>query len=150
MKDRTILPRLQDLIFGDLWGQGLRCKHCIELATGRQGVKRDTPEIIAISKLRVERGGIDALITALEADTSPVKDTLKGISVVTGEWDVLVQLNGDDFDTVRNAVLERPAAGPGDPRVGHALHRRRVHGPDGELAASRRPGSPGRVCASVP
>ena len=53
----------------------------------------------------MERGGIDALITALEADTSPVRDTLKGISVVTGEWDVLVQLNGADFDTVRNAVL---------------------------------------------
>ena len=57
-------------------------------------MKRDTPEIIAISKLRVPRGGIDDLIDALEADDSPVKDTLKGISVVTGDWDVLVQLNG--------------------------------------------------------
>ena len=103
--DENDLRGLQDLIFSELWGRGLRCSHYIELATGRQGVKRDTPEIIAISKLRVERGGIDALITALEAHTSPVKDTLKGISVVTGEWDVLVQLNGADFDTVRNAVL---------------------------------------------
>lgn len=100
-----ILPRLQDLIFGDLWGQGLRCKHCIELATGRQGVKRDSPDIIAISKVRVARRGISDLIRDLEAPDSPVRDTLKGISVVTGEWDVLVQLNGPDFDTVRNAVL---------------------------------------------
>jgi hypothetical protein len=100
-----VLPRLQDLIFGDLWGRGLRCSHCIELTAGRQGVKRDTPQIIAISKIRVARRGIADLIRDLEAPDSPVRDTLKGISVVTGEWDVLVQLNGDDFDTVRNAVL---------------------------------------------
>ena len=111
--DENDLRGLQDLIFSELWGRGLRCSHCIELMTGRQGVKRDTPEIIAISKLRVERGGIDALITALEADTSPVRDTLKGISVVTGEWDVLVQLNGEDFDTVRNAVLNDLPRVPG-------------------------------------
>ena len=104
---------MQDLIFRDLWGRGIRCSHCIEIKTGRQGVKRDTPEIIAISKLRVPRGGIDALIDALEADDSPVKDTLKGISVVTGEWDVLVQFNGDDFETVKNAVLNDLTADPG-------------------------------------
>ena len=107
------LRGLQDLIFRDLWGQGIRCSHCIEIKTGRQGVKRDTPEIIAISKLRVPRGGIDDLIDALEADDSPVKDTLKGISVVTGEWDVLVQLNGDDFETVKNAVLNDLTRIPG-------------------------------------
>ena len=99
------LRGLQDLIFRDLWGQGIRCSHCIEIKTGRQGVKRDTPEIIAISKLRVPRGGIDGLIDALEAPNSPVRTTLKGISVVTGEWDVLVQLGADDFDTVRDSVL---------------------------------------------
>ena len=99
------LRGLQDLIFRDLWEQGIRCSHCIEIKTGRQGVKRDTPEIIAISKLRVPRGGIDDLIDTLEASNSPVRTTLKGISVVTGEWDVLVQLGADDFDTVRDSVL---------------------------------------------
>jgi DNA-binding Lrp family transcriptional regulator len=103
--DENDLRGLQDLIFRDLWRRGLRCKHCIELATGRQGVKRDTPQIIAISKIRVARRGISDLIRDLEAPDSPVRDTLKGISVVTGDWDVLVQLNGDDFETVRNAVL---------------------------------------------
>ena len=94
-------------------GRGLRCKHCIELATGRQGVKRDTPDIIAISKVRVARRGISDLIRDLEAPDSPVRDTLKGISVVTGDWDVLVQLNGADFETVRNAVLNDLPQVPG-------------------------------------
>jgi DNA-binding Lrp family transcriptional regulator len=111
--DEDDLPGLQDLIFRELWDLGIRCSHCLEIKTGRQGVKRDTPEIIAISKLRVPRGGIDDLIDALEADDSPVKDTLKGISVVTGEWDVLVQLNGDDFETVKNAVLNDLTRIPG-------------------------------------
>ena len=59
------------------------------------------------------RDGIDDLIYALEADDSPVRDTLKGISVVTGDWDVLVQLNGPDFETVRKAVLEDLTQIPG-------------------------------------
>ena len=104
--DDDDLPGLQDLIFRELWDLGIRCSHCLEIKTGRQGVKRDTPDVIAISKLRVPRDGIDDLIYALEADDSPVRDTLKGISVVTGDWDVLVQLNGPDFETVRKAVLE--------------------------------------------
>ena len=111
--DDDDLPGLQDLIFRELWDLGIRCSHCLEIKTGRQGVKRDTPDVIAISKLRVPRDGIDDLIYALEADDSPVRDTLKGISVVTGEWDVLVQLNGEDFDTVRNAVLNDLPRVPG-------------------------------------
>ena len=104
--DDDDLPGLQDLIFRELWGPGHPLQHCIEIADRPPGRQADTPDVIAISKLRVAADGIDDLIYALEADDSPVKDTLKGISVVTGEWDVLVQLNGPDFDTVRRAVLE--------------------------------------------
>ena len=111
--DDDDLPGLQDLIFRELWDLGIRCSHCLEIKTGRQGVKRDTPDVIAISKLRVPRDGIDDLIYALEADDSPVRDTLKGISVVTGDWDILVQLNGPDFETVRRAVLEGLTQIPG-------------------------------------
>ena len=38
------LPGLQDLIFRELWDLGIRCSHCLEIKTGRQGVKRDTPD----------------------------------------------------------------------------------------------------------
>lgn len=103
------LAGLQDLIAGDLWDKGVHCKHCIEVDTGRRGahlrgVKRDTPEIIAISKLKVRPGCLTDLLADLAALDSPIADTFKGASVIFGEWDVLLQLGGDDFNTVASAV----------------------------------------------
>jgi len=103
------LAGLQDLIANELWDRGVHCDHCIEKDTSnrngnRQGVKRDTPEIIAISKLRVRRGAIPQLLDDLADPDGPLGTTFKGASVVFGKYDVLVQLGGDDFDTVADAV----------------------------------------------
>ena len=104
---------MQDLIFRELWGRGLRCNHCIELVTGRQGVKRDTPEIIAISKLRVERRGIADLIRDLEAGTAPSETRSRASRWSPGSGTSWCSSNGDDFDTVRNAVLNDLPQVPG-------------------------------------
>ena len=111
LDDPDDLRGLQDLIVNKLWKLGVHCDHCIEKDTSnrngnRQGVKRDTPEIIAISKLRVQPGAIPQLLDDLADPEGPIGSTFKGASVIFGKWDVLVQLGGEDFTTVANAVFE--------------------------------------------
>jgi hypothetical protein len=110
LDDPNDLRGLQDLIANELWDRGVHCDHCIEKDTSnrngnRQGVKRDTPEIIAISKLKVRRGEIPQLLDDLADPEGPVGSTFKGASVIFGKWDVLVQLGGDDFQVVAEAVF---------------------------------------------
>ena len=103
------LAGLQGLIANELWDRGVHCSYCIEAETARrgehrQGVKRQTPEIIAIVRIRAQQGALDGVLGRLADPEGPLKTTFKGASVVYGDIDILLQLGGNDFSTVARAV----------------------------------------------
>jgi hypothetical protein len=108
------LGSLQDLISGELQGRGFRGRWAIERRTAKQqsgsvmlfiGVKRGTQEVIAISALQVEPGGLDRILEDAQAIS-----TFRGASVVFGKADVLLQLGAPDLDTVARSVEDEVQA----------------------------------------
>ena len=104
------LGELQDLIEGRFWELGMRGKWAIERrvaedrtqdAPRRIGTKRSTPEYIAISSVKVERGSLQSVLDAVVGVS-----TIRGASVVFGDADLLVQLGGDDYEVVAPSVEE--------------------------------------------
>jgi DNA-binding Lrp family transcriptional regulator len=98
------LAELQDLIAGELWARGAHCKHCVEADVAKtdrllRGAKRDTPEVIALIRVRVRRGALQDVLERFGDPDGPL-ETFKGASVVFGDFDILLQLGADDFDEV--------------------------------------------------
>ena len=102
------LGELQDLIEGPFWERGMRGRWAVERRVAerkdgtrsvRVGVKRATPEFIAISTVTVERGALSDVIAAV-VDIP----TFRGGSVVFGHADLLVQLGGEDLESVAASV----------------------------------------------
>ncbi|HSD48229.1 MAG TPA: hypothetical protein VLE71_00190 [Actinomycetota bacterium] len=94
------LSGLLDLINGPLRENGVRCKYAVETGTYKKGdrvigTKRGTPEIIALVSIVVKRGMI-----AMVLDKLGDLDAFRGASVVTGDFDILLQLGGDRLDDV--------------------------------------------------
>ncbi len=103
------LADLQELIVGELWERGAHCSHCVEAAVARvgpkmKGVKRSTPEVIALVRVRTGRGQLDAVMEALADPDGPLADTFKGASVIFGDFDILLQLGADSFERVAAAA----------------------------------------------
>ncbi len=103
------LAGLQDLIAGELWDRGAHSHHYVEVdypehGTRKQAVKRATPEVIAIVKVRTARGRLARVLDDLFREDGPVASTFKGASVVTGDADLLVQLGADQLKPVIDAV----------------------------------------------
>ncbi|HEX6843645.1 MAG TPA: hypothetical protein VF235_00885 [Actinomycetota bacterium] len=102
------LAELQDLIAGELWARGAHCKHCVEADYAKtdlllRGAKRDTPEIIALIRVRVRRGALAHVLETFGASDGPLQ-TFKGASVVFGDFDILLQLGGEDFDAIADDI----------------------------------------------
>lgn len=95
------LSGLLDLINGQLRKQGVRCKYSVETKvykdpSGRViGTKRGTPEVIALVSVDVQAGMIDSVLDQLGE-----LDAFRGASVVTGDFDILLQLGGETLDEV--------------------------------------------------
>lgn len=103
------LAGLQDLIAGELWDRGVHCQYCLEVDYAKDGarvkaVKRATPEVIAIVRVRTVRGRLARVLDDLISEDGPVASTFKGASVVTGHADILVQLGDDELQPVIEAV----------------------------------------------
>ena len=99
--DRKNLAGLQDFIEGDLWRAGVHCKFATEVPRPEKvGIKRDTPELIALVGIRTKPG------RALEvADALEEVEGFKGCSVVLGHLDVVLQLTGDSFEDLIGNIL---------------------------------------------
>jgi DNA-binding Lrp family transcriptional regulator len=98
------LARLQDLIDGPLWEAGVHTAYKVESgvyvgATGEAGVKRKSPGLIAIVKMKVRGNRIDQAVQEL----GDLGDSIGfvGASTVTGEHDILLQLTGESIDDVK-------------------------------------------------
>jgi hypothetical protein len=100
------LAGLQDLISGALWERGVHCRHCVETKVYTDpserviGTKRSTPEIIGLVSIVVEPGRVDDVLEQL----GRVK-AFKGASVVTGDFDILLQLGGETLREVLEAGM---------------------------------------------
>jgi len=101
LDDRDDLSGLQDLISGALREQGLRCKYGLEVGTYRVGAKRSTPDIIGLVSIVVRVGALDAVIEAFEE-----LDVVKGASILTGDFDILAQVNGVTVDEVLEKIMQ--------------------------------------------
>lgn len=94
------LSGLLDLINGPLREQGVRCKYAVETGVYRKGervigTKRGTPEVIALVSIVVKRGMIGSVLDKL-GDL----DAFRGASIVTGDFDILLQLGGERLGDV--------------------------------------------------
>jgi hypothetical protein len=93
---RNNLAGLQTFIENDLWNDGVHCSYSTEITRPlKVGIKRDTPEIIALVGIKTEHG------RAFEvADVLDHASGAKGCSVVLGHLDVVLQLGGDSLEEV--------------------------------------------------
>lgn len=107
--DESDLSGLQDLITGPLWELGVHCQYCVEadVFTGtedgeavKKGTKRATPEVIALVSIVVQRGMVGDVLQALGEVPH-----FKGASVVTGDFDILMQLGGNDLTELLETAL---------------------------------------------
>ena len=104
------LAALQDTIDRDLWPADIHTKWSVESDYYREqtnagavmmGAKRKSPELIALSQVRVQRGRIGSVLKALR----PI-DGFVGASVVSGDFDILLQTGGDTFEDVATSLNE--------------------------------------------
>jgi DNA-binding Lrp family transcriptional regulator len=103
------LAELQDLIAGELWARGAHSAHCVEAAVAHVGpllvgVKRGTPEVIALVRVRTNPGALDEVLQAMADEEGPLRNTFKGASVTFGDFDILLQLGADSFEAVASDV----------------------------------------------
>jgi DNA-binding Lrp family transcriptional regulator len=99
---------LQELISGELWSRGARGRFSIEGAVYKDqqtgfhiGAKRSTPEVIGLVSIVVERGRVDEVLQALGSVPA-----FKGASAISGAFDILLQLGGDDLDDVIGPAMD--------------------------------------------
>jgi DNA-binding Lrp family transcriptional regulator len=103
------LADLQDFIGGQLSRRGITSDYSTEadvakVAGRKKGAKRSTPEVIALVRIKVEKGRLRDVLRDLADEHGPLRRTFKGASVVFGNYDILLQLGGDEFDDVADAV----------------------------------------------
>ena len=101
------LGRLHDLISGELRDRGVRCTYGVEgtvhsnITTGiHVGPKRATPEIIALVRIKVERGLVMEVLQRLGE-----LPAFKGASTVSGDFDILLQLGGERLSDVMGPAM---------------------------------------------
>ena len=104
------LAELQDFIGGELSRRGVHCSYGAEAKTAivgpkKLGAKRDTPDVIALSRIRVRKGELESVLSAVADPEGPLAATFKGASVVFSDYDILLQLNGDSFEDVASAAF---------------------------------------------
>ena len=92
------LGELQDLIEDTIWQAGARCTWGVESKITTFGAKRKSPGLIALTRIKMQPGFIDGARESLEA-ARPTG--CEGVSVITGEYDILLQMTGDSIEDVK-------------------------------------------------
>jgi hypothetical protein len=97
------LGELQDLIDGTIWEAGARCTWGLESPITTLGAKRKSPGLIALTRIKVQPGTADdARASLAEASNAP---GFVGASVLTGEYDILLQMTGDGLDEAKTNIM---------------------------------------------
>jgi len=98
------LDHLQDFIEGELWDAGVRCTFAIEIQKAGKGTKRSTPEFIALVSILTERGRAYEALEWLDEHQDDIAG-FKGASLLLGDVDILLQLGGETYDDLRDAIV---------------------------------------------
>jgi hypothetical protein len=97
------LSELQNLIDGTIWEAGARCTWGIESPVQTLGAKRKSPGIIALTRIKVQPGMADGARDSL-AEAGGTEGFV-GASVITGEYDILLQMTGDGIDGTKTNIM---------------------------------------------
>lgn len=105
------LKRLQHFIAGPLFDAGARSNYATESAVaettdGKKGAKRGSPGIIGLTRITVKRSKAEDVWTQLVALIEERPETFVGASIVSGDFDILLQLGGETLEEVQNAAFE--------------------------------------------
>jgi DNA-binding Lrp family transcriptional regulator len=92
------LGELQDLIEDTIWEAGARCTWGVESKISMLGAKRRSPGLIALTRIKMQPGSIDEARERLVAEQGP---GFVGASVITGEYDILLQMTGASIEDVK-------------------------------------------------
>lgn len=125
------LGELQDLIEGTIWAAGARCTWAIESPMQPLGAKRKSPGIIALTRIKMRPGTADAARQSLADAGAASGPGFVGVSVITGEYDILLQMTGGSVDDARANIMN--ALQP----LGDALMRTSTAFADGDRTAAR-------------
>ena len=97
------LGELQDLIDGTIWEAGARCTWGLESPITTLGAKRRSPGLIALTRIKMRPGTADeARASLVEGSGAP---GFVGASVLTGEYDILLQMTGDSLDDAKSNIM---------------------------------------------
>jgi Lrp/AsnC ligand binding domain len=106
---REGIGQLQDLIDTAILPTGARCTYGVESHVQPLGAKRKSPGLIVLTRIKVS---IDTDVVAAR-DTlisEPLSSGFVGASVMSGDWDMLLQTTGESIDEAHDNVrsaLER-------------------------------------------
>ena len=100
---REGIGQLQDLIDTAILPTGARCTYGVESHLQPLGVKRKSPGLIVLTRIKVS---IDTDVVA-QRDTlisEPLSPGFVGASVMSGDWDLLLQTTGESIDEAHDNV----------------------------------------------
>jgi DNA-binding Lrp family transcriptional regulator len=92
------IGELQDLIEDTVWRAGARCTWGVESKITTLGAKRRSPGLIALTRIKMDPKLIDQARESL-VDAQP--EGFVGASVISGEYDILLQMTGDSVEEVK-------------------------------------------------
>jgi DNA-binding Lrp family transcriptional regulator len=97
------LAELQDLIAETIWEAGARCTWAIESKTMRKGAKRKSLGLIALTRIKMRQDAdVEDARDRLAAMADNTDETgVVGASVITGPYDILLQMTGASIEDVR-------------------------------------------------
>jgi DNA-binding Lrp family transcriptional regulator len=95
------LRHLQDLMADPIWGAGARCSWHVETRITTLGAKRKSPGLIALTQVKM-RPGTAKEARAVLASRGP--QGFVGASVVSGHFDILLQMTGDSIEDIEERV----------------------------------------------
>ena len=96
------LGELQDLIEDTIWRAGARCTWGVESPVQTFGVKRRSPELIALTRIKMRPGSADGARETLVAERGP---GFVGASVITGEFDIVLQMTGSSLEDAKANIM---------------------------------------------
>jgi hypothetical protein len=106
---REGIGQLQDLIDTAILPTGARCTYGVESHLHPLGAKRKSPGLIVLTRIKVS---IDTDVVAQRdiLTSEPYSSGFVGASVMSGDWDLLLQTTGESIDEAHDnvrAALER-------------------------------------------
>ncbi|MGH2640701.1 MAG: hypothetical protein ACRDGO_03270 [Actinomycetota bacterium] len=95
------IRHLQDLMADPIWNAGARCSWHTESRISILGAKRKSPGLIALTQVKMRPGTAKAARSML---ASRAPQGFVGASVVSGHFDILLQMTGSSIEEVEERV----------------------------------------------